>query len=56
MLAAEAVAAKLAAASAAVPETKVRLFKIVLLGADPMKGGTNRPEEPGDSGATAQTY
>ena len=40
MLAAWAVVdAKPAAASAALPETKVRLFKIILLGADPIWTG-----------------
>ena len=40
MLAAEAVVeAKPAAASAALPETNVRLFKIILLGAGPIGTG-----------------
>jgi hypothetical protein len=43
-------AAKPAAASAALPETKVRLFNISSFGADPMHGGSKPPEKPGDSG------
>ena len=40
--------------SAALPETKVRLFKISSFGADPMKEGGRIAGKPGDSGATAQ--
>jgi hypothetical protein len=43
-------AAKPAAASAALPETKVRLFNISSFGASPMHGGSKPPEKPGDSG------
>jgi hypothetical protein len=39
MVAAEAADVKPAAASAALPETKVRLFNISSFGADPMRGG-----------------
>jgi hypothetical protein len=54
MVAADAGATKPAAASAALPETKVRLFKIFLLGTDPRdKEGQNHRRSPAISGATA---
>jgi len=50
MVAADAGATRPAAARAALPETKVRLFKIFLLGTDPSQRGAKPPERPGDLG------